>query len=211
MNGDIPAEQVLTIVPVDYGDVGRGVLEHERIYQWRRLGDCLLFWHGGWEELLLGELPEFLLQPYEAARAERLVITVEGIEALADRLLDRYAQHQARLALDDAAFYRWARDFRRTLSPEQLEKAREDQGLPYSAMTPEQKKAVGKRLDYGATPIARPQTEPRFMLGTVVYPSGRYAPAYAHVVATLAAGDHELTSRISFRLPPAIVLPGGEQ
>jgi len=123
----------------------------DRGYQWQKVGQCLVFHHVRWYDMIAREVPEHLLVAYRKKLDEQGQLTLEDVAALAVAMARapeasvpwdlRQAGLQPRDAFGLFSF------FRVPISPSQLARARSPEGLPFQEMTPAQRQQVLKIIE----------------------------------------------------------------
>ncbi len=127
-------------------------------YKWESAGHCLVFHHSEWYELAPGEVPESVLQTYCQRLEAEGKLTLDDFAGFAIALGDKPGRFN-RLPRDldtNWGFPRskWAFRFYATLSPDQAERARAPERLPFEAMTAPQRRVVVERAAHLDPPIA---------------------------------------------------------
>ena len=129
-----------------------------KVIAWRKVGKCLVFHDLHWYSRAQQEVPEALVLAYQDKLKAQGQFTLDDLAAFAVALGDRpvgfdsLPDDLARAGLRSASNARLGLRFYASLSPEQLQAARREPGLPYSEMTIAQKQQVAE--------IARQQSPP---------------------------------------------------
>jgi len=143
------------------------VLAEAGYFEWKLVGDCLVFHYRGWHEMAHRELPERLIEAYRERLRARGRFTLDDAAELAVALSKR-PMPRGRFALPGdlreaglgpavAGWGRWGLLFWASLSAAQRERARTAEGLGLEVMTPEQRReALGVLTAYGQPPGAQP-------------------------------------------------------
>jgi len=136
-------------------------------FEWKPVGDCLVFHHRLWYEMAQRELPDRLIEAYRDRLRAQARFTLDDVAELAVALSKRYMPRggfalpgdlrEAGLGPAAAGWGPWGLLFWASLSAAQRERARTAKGLGLEAMTPEQRReALGVLTAYGQPPDAQP-------------------------------------------------------
>jgi len=118
----------------------------DREYQWQKVGECLVFHHARWYDMVAREIPRSLLLAYRRKLDEQGQFTLEDVAAFAVAMAKAPGVNlpmdfqEAGLVPSDA--FGFLSFFRVPISPDQLSKARSPEGLSFEEMTPAQQQQL---------------------------------------------------------------------
>jgi len=158
MAGGLPLWRVLYLLG---DDEFRG-----KVIAWRKVGGCLVFHDLHWYVRAQQEVPESVLITFGEKLKAQAKLTLQDLAAFAMALGDRSVGFDsvpddlALAGLRSASNARLSLRFYASLSPEQLQAARREPGLPYSEMTIAQKQQVAEVARQQSPPVS-PDELPR--------------------------------------------------
>ena len=134
------------------------------VYLWQQLGNCLVFHRADWYGLVGMEAPESLILAYRERLRDQGFFTVEDLAELAVVLKSRgLSASNFPRDLQRAGIHMgfqhdaWALLLYASLSPDQLEKVRTAEGLPFANMTIAQRQQVIDKAVGPPKPLAKEQ------------------------------------------------------
>ncbi len=175
-------------------------------YHWQKVGQCLVFHHVRWYDMIAREIPERLIVAYRKKLDEQGRFTVEDVATFAVAMakapgvnLPRDLQEAGLVPLEPATVYPF---FRVPISSGQLAKARSPEGLALKEMTPAQRQRLPEILtSCGGYSLADFQSI-TLAIRESPYGSEQEGGAEVELELNLWASDgHVIGSSDSFRLP----------
>jgi hypothetical protein len=144
--------------------IGEDDFRSEDIYLWQKRGNCLVFHRADWAALAKMEIPESIILAYREKIAAQGELTLNDLAELATILSTRklpasaFPEDLQRAGVRLASHYsQWALLLYASLTPEQLQKLRSPEGLPFAEMTIAQRQIVLQRAANRSLPV--PQIE----------------------------------------------------
>ncbi len=126
------------------------LLGEQRLFRWKKTGQCLVFHKQNWYSLLSQEVPESVVLAYRERLKKQGGFSLADVTQFAASLRNRPSFLSLPRDLEDAGLGSvsnsyWALMLYNSLSPEQLAQARSEAGLSYIAMTPAQQQQVAEQ------------------------------------------------------------------
>jgi len=179
------------------------------VYLWEKLGNCLVFHRADWYGLVKAEAPESLILSYREKLRDQGFFTVEDLAELAVVLKSRGLSasnfprdlQRAGIHVGFRADW-WALLLYASLSPDQLEKVRTAEGLPFANMTIAQRQQVIDKALGPPKPLAKEQAyQASFhLVESTEEVRGR---RFATTMLELRFPDHTDAALVQFRLVDA--------